>query len=76
MTAHPCLCGGIIRAEPGGEREAVRAHNASGQHRAWRWPGLVLGPAPCHECGELLAWDGREWREARGLAHRCLRAAA
>lgn len=76
MTAHRCVCGGVIRAETGEEQSAVFAHNVSGQHQAWRWPGLVLGPCPCHGCGELLAWDGHEWREARGLAHRCLRAAA
>lgn len=35
---------------------------------------IVLGPCPCHHCGELLFWNGWEWKNyARrpGTDHDC-----
>ena len=76
----PCACGGIIRANPDDPVPAMREHNASPLHLAWRaerresppLARILLGPVPCHGCGRSLTWNGYVWRDAiEQLRHRC-----
>ena len=35
---------------------------------------VILGPAPCIDCGSPLLWDGRRWSMAGQRGHLCTRA--
>ena len=78
-----CACGIAVRAERTGVAAAVRQHNETPQHQAWRerdlpsawhwggWKHVVIGPLPCQRCRCPVAWDGEAWCERGGLEHRC-----
>ena len=36
IEARPCVCGGLVRADPAAPAKGVAQHNASPRHRAWR----------------------------------------
>jgi hypothetical protein len=49
MRSEPCVCGGVIDAEPGLEPEAIARHNMSLTHVVWRSAreASTAAPTPC-----------------------------
>lgn len=36
VETRPCVCGGVVHADPFAPARGVQAHNFTGRHKAWR----------------------------------------
>lgn len=64
-----CRACRALRTRASNTRLAERRRDAVRIRRTAQRP-VLIGPTPCHDCGDPLTWDGKRWNDRRGK-HRC-----